>query len=163
MCELRPVARERGLALPERSLERSRIKLEQRLPLGHLLPVGEKDLDDLPVDARLDGDCRVRLDVADCLDAQRHGFGDDRRDDHRHRGAAAGFLFGGAGAFPGAPCERQRQRNDDGAGQRGRAQACIGASHRENSNLQLHPDSRADWLSGDAGLAPDTEQVRGKR
>ena len=73
--ELRGVLGLGGLGLGERRLVRARVDLEQQRTGLDLLPFGEIDRDDRPVDAALDRDGVERLDRADAVQQHRHVLG----------------------------------------------------------------------------------------
>ena len=79
--------RERGsrFSLGELGARRAVIQLEQHVAREHIITLGEADLDDQAVDARLHGDRGQRRDSADLVDEDRHVAHFDRRRAHRDR------------------------------------------------------------------------------
>src|SRR5438132_11851447 len=73
------VAHEVRVCLAQRRFVRTRIDPEQDVPVRDFFPFFEADLDDLAVDARFYRHRRKSLDVADCEEAKRHDFLQDRR------------------------------------------------------------------------------------
>jgi len=75
---LRRVAREVGLHLLQRRLERAAIQREEHLTLGHVVSLLEIHGGDRAGDLRVDGDGRFRFSGADDADFERHRFLYDR-------------------------------------------------------------------------------------
>src|SRR6266581_1643357 len=73
------VAHEVRVCLAQRRFVRTRIDPEQDAPVRDFFPFFEAYLDDLAVDARFYRHRRKSLDVADCEEAKRHDFLQDRR------------------------------------------------------------------------------------
>ena len=89
VLELRLVLRLLRLRLVERGLERARVDLRQQVARLHVLALGERDLHQLPVDARADRHGVVGLDRADAVEPDRHVLPLGGRHRHRHPLAAA--------------------------------------------------------------------------